>query len=249
MQAIVENVAESVRAACAPWADDGVDIRAAAHQLSIEVRDVEMRGSGRLHLVGDSAVVELNAREPEVRRRFTLAHEIGHWVLRHPSVGGPRVREAMSYFRSEEVFCDRFAGALLMPAEVVRPLGAEQPREIHTVRALARPARVSQSAAFVRFRDLSYWQGVMVEWILQERRWILHGEAGLWPSEIGKIRTTEGTRMALKQLSACPGEQKAVYLPLSYAGAEATVEALVLAKADRAVAIFDLPVTRGSMPR
>lgn len=241
MQDIVENIAASVRDRCAPWTSHGVDIRAAAQELSIEVRDVELRGAGRLLLSTEGAVVLLNAAEPEVRRRFTLAHEIGHWVWRHPDVGGSGVAEATQRFRSEEVFCDRFAGALLMPRGIVSSLAAERPRDIPTVRTLARAARVSQSAAFVRFRDLDFWRGVMVEWVCQEKRWTLHGEAGFWPSELGKIRTTEATRMTLKLLSTCSGEQWPVYLPLMYGGAEATVEARALASTDRAVAIFDLP--------
>jgi Zn-dependent peptidase ImmA (M78 family) len=68
----------------------------------------------------------LNATEPPERRRFTLAHELGHWVCQYlEGVKAPR------FCRAEEVGLDPtakaiereanvFAAELLMPGNVVR---------------------------------------------------------------------------------------------------------------------------------
>lgn len=70
--------------------------------------------------------IELNAEEPEARRRFTLAHELGHWICQ--CVGRT---PAPMYCRAEEVTADPgaravereaniFAAELLLPEHVVR---------------------------------------------------------------------------------------------------------------------------------
>ena len=67
----------------------------------------------------------LNATEPTPRRRFTLSHELGHWVCQHQEG-----RSVPVFCRANEVgvgegrLLEReanvFAAELLMPADVVR---------------------------------------------------------------------------------------------------------------------------------
>jgi len=100
--------------------------------LVLESEEIEVSGL----LVPASRYVFLNAREAREsagRRRFTLAHEIGHWVCQcdegrgaapEPILcreadlsaggGGPLEREA-----------NNFAASLLMPEEQVRSMAAE----------------------------------------------------------------------------------------------------------------------------
>jgi Zn-dependent peptidase ImmA (M78 family) len=85
----------------------------------------------RAHATADreSRFVLLSRKEPAERRRFTLAHELGH-ILLHPGTlfarstphsvrqnvrGGPDQR-----FEAIETSADRFATELLMPAKAVR---------------------------------------------------------------------------------------------------------------------------------
>src|SRR4051812_10858832 len=74
----------------------------------IEVRDDF--GDGRLEISGREVVIVLQARASSVRRRFTLAHELGHlWVWRSRVSGlSPE---------AEEHFCNAFASELLLPRE------------------------------------------------------------------------------------------------------------------------------------
>jgi len=73
----------------------------------------------------------LDAYEPPVRRRFSCAHELGHFI-RHASgdqaiafvdYRGPKAKNGTD---PEEVFANAFAANLLMPPKVRgRPLGLE----------------------------------------------------------------------------------------------------------------------------
>ena len=102
--------------------------------------DLGMDVSGLLHLEENSATIGYNPNESKVRQRFTIAHEIGHYVL-HTNNGiklsnddifidnKNHYQEIM--FRSEttkltsenynkEKEANAFAAALLMPLEVVK---------------------------------------------------------------------------------------------------------------------------------
>lgn len=60
------------------------------------------------------------------RRRFTIAHELGHFLMGHANVlGGP--------YQYQEVEADIFAQTLLAPACVLRGIGLNDPRDIREV--------------------------------------------------------------------------------------------------------------------
>lgn len=59
---------------------------------------------------GNTTIV-LNVGEPQTRRLFTLAHELGHFLL-------ARKRKSFSY-ETEERYCNSFAGNLLIPSNIL----------------------------------------------------------------------------------------------------------------------------------
>jgi hypothetical protein len=97
------------------------------------------------------------ARQSAGRRRFTLAHEVGHWIC-HYEQG----RAEPKYCRSEEIGvgvgrarereANTFAAQLLMPEALVR---REAPLLRLNVHALARRFDVSSPAMKVRLQQLS----------------------------------------------------------------------------------------------
>jgi hypothetical protein len=78
-------------------------------ELTVEVRRMEPSVWG---LTRSSSMVMVNRALPHTRRRFALAHEVGHVLVRRrlARVGGPV---------DEERFCDHFACELLAPARTV----------------------------------------------------------------------------------------------------------------------------------
>jgi Zn-dependent peptidase ImmA (M78 family) len=57
-------------------------------------------------------VIMVNSREPRVRRRFTIAHELGHYFLAHERTTFTEPGDDLQLERE----ANRFAGCLLMPA-------------------------------------------------------------------------------------------------------------------------------------
>jgi predicted transcriptional regulator len=100
---------------------------------------------------GDTHAIVLRGAGDERRRRFTIAHEIGHFVL-HPERVAPErggtVNEAM---KIQEREADRFAAELLMPEHLVRKAVQDEGAD---VRRLAERFEVNEQAMTVRLRRL-----------------------------------------------------------------------------------------------
>ncbi|MDP9436581.1 MAG: ImmA/IrrE family metallo-endopeptidase, partial [Actinomycetota bacterium] len=96
-------------------------------------------------------LILLNADEPYVRRRFSLAHEFKH-ILDHPYIDRlyPDTPQQSGPDRAEQA-CDLFAASLLMPRVWVKRAwyGGTTP-----VATLAREFAVSQTAMRWRLEQL-----------------------------------------------------------------------------------------------
>jgi Zn-dependent peptidase ImmA (M78 family) len=96
-------------------------------------------------------VIVVNSRDRRTRQRFTLAHELGHYFLRHrrksfaePGGKSPLEREA-----------NRFAASLLMPAAWVRRSWKDYASNSENrLPLLAELFEVSQAAMEVRVKEL-----------------------------------------------------------------------------------------------
>lgn len=73
----------------------------------------------------DPARIYINANESTARQRFTLAHEIGHCMERF-TIANDKEFSFRDYrgkkYDLHEFYADQFAGALLVPEELVRKL-------------------------------------------------------------------------------------------------------------------------------
>jgi Zn-dependent peptidase ImmA (M78 family) len=145
-----------------------VDPRAVAEALGSEV--VEIRdnstSSGMVARDGARIIIGVNMLHHENRRRFTIAHEIGHMLLHADqplivdndglSLIGRR-QEGESTVRETEA--NAFAAALLMPEDwVQRALGAHEIAvdADDRIAALAKKFGVSQQAMMFRLINLGY---------------------------------------------------------------------------------------------
>ena len=122
--------------------------------------------SGVLVVENGRGVIGYNSAHSPVRQRFTLAHEIGHYLL-HAQGPGQKLFVDKSVFRrdegsskgehKEEIEANQFAAALLMPAALVRSeverlaLDLEDENAVGT---LAKRFNVSATAMHFRLENL-----------------------------------------------------------------------------------------------
>ncbi len=123
--------------------------------------------SGLFFRKGNSLFLGVNDNHPERRQRFTIAHEIGHYVLHvnetlhydKPPMHNKDNYLDNVYYRAEDVLNDDereanyFAAELLMPEEFVVKLIDKGIRAIHE---LAEAFNVSEDAMRYRLTNLGY---------------------------------------------------------------------------------------------
>lgn len=112
---------------------------------------------------GDQIVIGLNGAHDQQRQRFALAHLVGHLHLHRSRdlILDTVDRHSLGSLPSmptdrEESEANRFAGALLAPERIVRPMAAETPfgtaRDL--VRLLAGRFEVTEAAMGYRLMSL-----------------------------------------------------------------------------------------------
>jgi Zn-dependent peptidase ImmA (M78 family) len=140
--------------------DYPVDVDGLAHSLGITVLYLPMADeiSGTLVRKGELYVITVNRNHSRTRQRFTLAHELGHYI-HHRQIIGDGVNDSKTYrtinsgayfnpriSRRHETEANQFAAALLMPQEIIDDLRGQG----LSVEEIAKKLEVSRQAASIR---------------------------------------------------------------------------------------------------
>ena len=140
-----------------------VDVEGAANAIGVRVvyDDLGAGISGKIQRDERGGYyIVANKTEPKVRQRFTIAHELGHYIY-HRSLIGDGIQDTPAYRapdetvydstpleRLHEIQANRFAANLLMPRPLVRQAERENPGI--GVAELARLFNVSEDAMRIR---------------------------------------------------------------------------------------------------
>ena len=89
--------------------------------LEIELRFVEIPSLEGVFYDAEPPVILVSALRPAGRRRYTCAHEIGHWFLGHSTTVDELIQKRgnSTKWSPEEFAAQVFAGALLMPKPAI----------------------------------------------------------------------------------------------------------------------------------
>lgn len=134
-----------------------VDVHAIAEYLGVDVIEEAMDDelSGYIEPRQSGWLIGVNAYHHENRQRFTIAHELGHFLLHKPSkrhVDVTFARRSGGRDQSENE-ADKFAAILLMPEDEVRRVISEG---LTSLEQLASKFGVSVLAARFRVQSLGY---------------------------------------------------------------------------------------------
>lgn len=153
-----------------------IDIEAIAWHLGARVKYRPLdRCEARIAGNGDHAIITVNARSSAHRRRFSVAHELGHWkfhrgrilVCRSDEIG----RSGQNYPESERV-ANLYASRLLMPAYVLDPIARAYPKlTFQTVSAIAELFDTSITATAIRLVEGGHAPSVLVCHGPKGRKW------------------------------------------------------------------------------
>jgi Zn-dependent peptidase ImmA (M78 family) len=165
--------AEALAAACGFTKSTPVNVDSIAEGLGLEIvyADLGENVSGLLISKGDSTMIAVQENDPPKRQRFTIAHEIGHFHLRHQFEPGehvhvdrghlitPRNSKSSTGVDRKEIEANQFAASLLMPSELVmKKIRALKVTSLfdHHVQKLAEEFDVSEQAMTIRLSTLGF---------------------------------------------------------------------------------------------
>lgn len=83
--------------------------------------DISLKESGKFVMEDGKPCIKVNPFEPQVRQRFTIFHELGHYKLGHgESYRDPSKSYSRNNYDAKEAAANQFAAAMIMPDDVVR---------------------------------------------------------------------------------------------------------------------------------
>lgn len=149
-----------------------------------------------------SGGIMITTRRPLTVQRYTAAHELGHWRLRHGAVADTHDQVFRPASLEQERLAQIFAGSLLMPAPLVMAILArvrspvDAPITAMHCYAIAREAGVSYEAAVRQLVNLNQLQRNEADDLLRVRPLAIktqlgyghrpvNGWADIWPVDEG----------------------------------------------------------------
>jgi Zn-dependent peptidase ImmA (M78 family) len=159
------DAAEQLLAAARLTEAPPVDVADVARRCGVRVLGFDFAGmvDGLVAQLPDGPAIGLDTGQPnERRRRFTLAHELGHHLLRHSASfhldffdAAGSAGDAPGYNWQHERAANEFAANLLMPAELVR----READRVRDIDELAAAFDVSRQAMAFRLAALGLRPG------------------------------------------------------------------------------------------
>ncbi|HUQ34876.1 MAG TPA: ImmA/IrrE family metallo-endopeptidase [Aestuariivirga sp.] len=153
-----------------------IDLEAIAYHVNVRVRFRSLHGcEARIVGYGGNAIITVNANGTNRRKRFSIAHELGHW---HHHRGKCLVCRVDEYHPSESLAPERVANAyaadLLMPNYIFQPLMRQQGKlSFKMVAALADIFTTSKTATAFRLVQNDCAPAILVCHGHRGRRWFV----------------------------------------------------------------------------
>ncbi len=126
-----------------------------AEHLDIQVRSSQISCDGYCLPSEGRSLIRINSAASAARRRFTLAHELGHLVLGIPTVVGETMMDSQRSKSAEEKQVNKFAEDILLPVSIAKQFITEVPVTASVIKATAKKAKVSKLFAARRLASIA----------------------------------------------------------------------------------------------
>jgi hypothetical protein len=166
-----------------------IDVEAIACYCGCKVRYRHRDGcAARLVGAGERAIISVDENSGLERRRFSVAHEIAHWMIDRgkPLFECQRadLRTPWSRAIHPEARANAYAADLLMPAPLFLPITRDKPVTFDTVDQLGKIFTVSRTAAAFRLVEIAEADCMLVCHSAEGRRWFVGSrrvDGHFWP--------------------------------------------------------------------
>jgi Zn-dependent peptidase ImmA (M78 family) len=151
-----------------PTTPYGTGVREIKPPMPIDISGFEGSLVRHPHDAAEWGILYNGSASPE-RRRFTVAHELGHFIL-HRNTQSRFNCDKESVYSGHETMrliereADDFAGNLLMPGDRLREWISNQHIDLHVLGVIARRFKVSFEALCIRFIKFTPQRAILVYW-------------------------------------------------------------------------------------
>lgn len=160
---------------------DEIDLETVAWSVGAKVKYRPLKScEARICGCGDRAIISVDDRKTPQRRRFSVAHEIGHWIYHRGQLLVCRPSEIGSFGGlrkgaiSPEFVADQFASELLLPSYILGPvLSQYKSLNLKTVIEIAGAFKASRTATAIRLVQSNKFHSMLVCHGQKGRRWFL----------------------------------------------------------------------------
>lgn len=166
-----------------------IDLEAIAQHVGATVVRERLRGAeARIVGVDDRAIITINQESLPTRQRFSIGHELGHWMYDRGRIDiscGTDKQERFHTGTDKESLANEFATELLLPSSMFTPRLAKRPPTLEVIKELRDLFRASFTATARRAVDLGAHPAMVVCSSLSKRVWFKASselEGLLWPN-------------------------------------------------------------------
>lgn len=153
-----------------------IDLEAIAYHMNAIVRYRKLDGcEARIMGAGDRAIISVSEASIPRRKRFSIAHELGHWTHHRGKQLACRAEESYSdRAKQHEREANRFASDMLLPRYLFDPISKEHKKfNFGTVKALADVFDASKSAVARRLVEFDHTPSLLICHGPNGRRWFV----------------------------------------------------------------------------
>jgi hypothetical protein len=151
-----------------------IDLEAIAYHVGARVRFRPLSGC-EAHILGcdGKAIITVKHDSSARRKRFSIAHELGHWRYHRGKTLVCRVDEYRPRdAQSPEKVADGYAADLLMPRYLFAPKASSIDRiSFDSIGRLAEAFKTSLTATAIRLVDLDLFPGFVISHTPRGRKW------------------------------------------------------------------------------
>lgn len=152
-----------------------IDLEAIAQYVGATVTRQRMTGvEARIVSLNDQAIITVNQDSLPTRQRFSIGHELGHWMYDRGQIDmscGTDKQERFYTGTDKESLANEFATELLLPSSMFTPRLAKRPPTLPVIKELRDAFRASFTATARRFVDLGAHPSMVVCSSLTRRVW------------------------------------------------------------------------------
>lgn len=132
-----------------------IDLDGIANDHNADVRYRPLGGcEARLVAYGERAIISVSAVSVEGRQRFSLAHELAHWICDRKTGSFQCAKEDIgpqnAVAKSVEAYANRYASQLILPDYLVEPWIQDKQVTLDSASTLAKDFSASLTAAAIK---------------------------------------------------------------------------------------------------